>query len=161
MDICGHLMKECRETKKFILPEPAMKIEEEVFDQVDFTEEDNEINLFRCKKQQFYDAQICRHLCSKTLVLDTKQTNLQSHCQSICLDLSRASDGAGEICPYEKYCINGCPCLHFNCEKTSSDQKMTPVFDLHNSQVVNITEIEGKFISFFFIFYHQRDMKLP
>lgn len=127
-------MKKCKETKKFILPQQISKIELNENELKVFSVEENEVNLRRCKKKKFYDAKICRHLCSKTLVLETTRTNSISPCESICYVLTRSFDSAGDVCPGEKYCQNGCPCLYYECEKLdASHQKLIPVFNLRKS----------------------------
>ena len=151
MDICGHSMKQCREAGNFTFPPPPVKIEHGKEEEPHFTEEDNRINLIRCKKQQFYDGKICRHLCSKTLILKSTKKNSKSHCESICFEIARTSDGAGAICPYQKYCINGCPCLHYKCEKTQSVQRMIPVFDLSSSETLDVDFAEGNLNQFLYL----------
>ena len=127
-------MKKCYETEKFILPEPISELIRQEETQLEFSEEENELNLRRCKKKQFYDQKICRYLCSKTLVLESTRNHSISPCESICFLLTRSFDSAGEICPTQKYCRNGCPCPFYDCEKMGSIQKMVPVFDLQQSK---------------------------
>ena len=96
-----------------------------------FDEKDNRVNLRRCKKNKFYDATVCRHLCSMTLVLKSKKTSQVNGCEKICFELTKSHESAGEICPYQKYCPNGCPCKHYVCDKiTENDQERIPVWDL-------------------------------
>ena len=140
MDYCGHLMKQCFETQEFILPEPVSQIELTNATPLDFSEEENEVNLRRCQKKQFYDQKICRHLCSKTLVLQSTRTNPISLCESMCFQLTKSSDAAGEVCPFQKYCTKGCPCPYYECEKLESCQKLIPVFDLKKSQTGVLTQ---------------------
>ena len=128
---CQELMKQCHETEEFLLPQPVSKIEvKEAKPSHTFSEMENEVNLRRCQKKKFYDAKICRHLCSKTLVLKSTRSNPTSPCESICYQLTRSFDSAGEVCPTEKYCRNGCPCPHYQCEKIVSNETLIPVFDL-------------------------------
>ena len=147
MDYCGHLMKQCHETEKFILPEPVSTIENVEVEPLIFSNEENEVNLRRCQKKQFYDQAVCRHLCSKTLVLESTRTNPISPCESICFELTKSSDSAGEVCPTQKYCQNGCPCPFYECEKLEFEQRLVPVFDLaeaKDSTVENIHLISGR-----------------
>ena len=138
MDLCGHLMKQCHKTKEFTLPEPIAKIERENSKPLEFSQEENQINLKRCKKKKFYDQKICRHLCSSSLVLETTRTNPVLPCESICFQLTRSFDSAGEVCPRQKYCRNGCPCPFYDCEKIDDfHQKLIPVFDLLESRWVS------------------------
>ena len=141
MDYCGSLMRRCRETKKLIIPVGVSEIVEIKKNTAEYTEEDNELNLRRCQKKKFYDTKICRHLCSSTLVLKTTRTKLFSPCESICFELTRSFDSAGEVCPYEKYCKNGCPCPFYKCEKLiKAHQKLVPVFDLQKSETLKLDE---------------------
>ena len=123
-------MKQCYETEEFILPETVSKIEPKENELLTFSDDENEVNLRRCRKQKFYDQAVCRHLCSKTLVLESTMNKPISPCESICFKLTKSFDSAGEVCPYEKYCIRGCPCPFYKCEKLESPQKLFPVFDL-------------------------------
>ena len=133
MDYCGHLMKECYETQKFVLPEPVTKIVPREKEPLIFTDEENEVNQLRCQKKQFYDQKICRHLCSNSLVSESTRNNAISPCESMCFQLSRSSDAAGEVCPLQKYCLSGCPCPFYECEKFESRQTLIPVFDLQQN----------------------------
>ena len=137
-------MKECYSTKKFVFPEPVSIIESIVPELVKFSHEENEINSVRCQKKQFYDQKICRHLCSKTLVLKSTRTNPISPCEKICFGLTRSFDAAGEVCPFQKYCSKGCPCPHYECEKFESYQKLVPVFDLQKSQTIHLNGSTGR-----------------
>ena len=145
MDYCGHLMKQCHETKEFILPEPVSKIQPPKHSPFIFSEEENEVNLVRCKKKRFYDQKICRHLCSTTLVLESTRANSISPCESMCFQLTRSSDTAGEVCPFQKYCQKGCPCPFYDCEKLQSRQKMTPIFDLKQKSEDSYDTFDTKF----------------
>ena len=139
-------MKQCHQTKEFILPEPVSKIEDNQPAPLVFTDEENEVNLIRCQKKKFYDAKICRHICSNSLVLESTRTNAISPCESICFELTRSFDSAGDVCPGEKYCINGCPCPYYKCEKLDdSPQKLIPAFDLRESETVDPSQIKGMF----------------
>ena len=133
MDYCGHLMKQCYETEEFFLPKPVSKIEHANDTHLVFSEEENDVNLRRCQKKQFYDQKICRHLCSETLVLESMRTKPISPCESICFELTRTAESSGQVCPSQKYCPLGCPCPHYECEKTDSRQKFVPVFDLEEA----------------------------
>ena len=133
MDFCGHLLKQCYETQEFTLPKPVSMIDNAKTAGLNFTSEENEVNLLRCQKKQFYDQNVCRHLCSKTLVLESTRTNPLSPCESMCFELTRSSKGTGEVCPFQKHCINGCPCRFYECEKFESRQKLVPVFNLHKN----------------------------
>ena len=135
-------MKECFITKEFNLPGPISKIQakEEV---VVYSDDENEVNLRRCMKKKFYDQKICRHLCSKTLVLETKRRVPFSPCESICFELTRSFDSAGEVCPTQKYCPRGCPCPYYECEKFEKRQTMIPAFDLQkNSTDTKISDVK-------------------
>ena len=146
MDYCGHLMKQCHETTNFTLLSSRTKIVEKNKKIIEFTEEENGINHRRCKKKKFYDAKICRHLCSTTLVLESRKRKPVSPCESICYELTRSFNSAGEICPMQKYCKNGCPCSFYKCEKsTAMDQKYIPAFDLQQSTRLKLDKIKGKF----------------
>ena len=145
MDYCRSLMRRCRETERFIIPVRVSGTIKSKRNPLEFTKEDNELNLRRCQKKKFYDTKICRHLCSSTLVLETTRTNLIAPCESICFELTRSFDSAGEICPSEKYCKNGCPCPFYKCEKlTDSHQKLIPLFDLKKSENLKLDENKNK-----------------
>ena len=137
MDYCGHLMKKCYETKQFKLPVRISQIEQQKKPAEKFTEEENKINLLRCQKKKFYDTKICRHLCSKTLVLESTRNNPISPCESICFQLTRSFDSAGAVCPTEQYCPTGCPCPHYQCEKNNSPQKLIPTFNLEEEETIS------------------------
>ena len=130
MSLCGHLMKQCHETREFILPEPISLIKAKETEMLVFSNEENQVNLRRCKKKKFLDQKVCRHLCSNTLILKSMRTHSITPCESICFELTKSFDSAGDVCPTEKYCRNGCPCPFYQCEKTEKDQKFIPVFDL-------------------------------
>ena len=85
------------------------------------------------------DRNICRHLCSKTLVLESTRNKAFSRCDQICFQLTRTHDFAGDVCPFEKYCATGCPCPFYKCEKVVNEQTLIPVWDLKNGK-----EIKGK-----------------
>ena len=133
MDYCGHLLKQCFETKEFYLPQPVSRIDQADPTLLAFSEEENDLNLVRCQKRQFYDQKVCRHLCSKAVTLELRRTDHISPCESMCFQLTRSPDGAGEICPLQKYCPMGCPCPLYKCEKLESSQKLIPVFDLEQT----------------------------
>ena len=116
-DICGNFMQTCFETKEFKQPELVASHKPKNIKPLIFDEKDNSVNLRRCKKKQFYDASICRHLCSSSLVLKSKKLSPINSCEEICFELTRSSESSGEICPFQKYCPSGCPCKHYNCEK--------------------------------------------
>ena len=126
-------MKQCHVTEEFILPEPVSIIEKTKASPLEFSQEENEVNLVRCQKKKFYDQKICGNLCSETLLLRSTRTYPISPCESICFQLTRSSDSAGDVCPTQKYCKNGCPCPFYKCEKFESRQKLIPVFDLRKS----------------------------
>ena len=162
MDYCGHLMKQCFETKKFIVPEPVSKIEHAKGTAIVFSDEDNKLNLRRCQKKQFYDQNICRHLCSTTLVLESTRTKPISPCESMCFELTKSSDSAGQVCPTQKYCRNGCPCPFYECEKFELRQKMIPVFDLKTnssdfiSDPMNTKAVTGRNVDLITARWHKR-----
>ena len=145
MDFCGHLMKQCFETEEFILPEPVSPYERAKPTPLIFSREESEVNRLRCQKKQFYDQKICRHLCSKTLVLELARANPFSPCESMCFELTRSSDSAGEVCPFQKYCPRGCPCPYYQCEKLNDRQTMIPAFDLEKAETIEIKELTLKF----------------
>lgn len=131
MDLCGHLMQQCHETREFKQPVPVSKIQPIQIKPVVFNVEENEVNLRRCQKKRFFDTKICRHLCSTTLVLESKRTSPVNSCEQMCHELTRSSESSGDICPFQKYCKDGCPCQYYNCEKLSDDdQTQIPVWDL-------------------------------
>ena len=133
MEICAILMEECKEKKEFKQPEAVVLIEPKEHKPLIFDEKDNKVNLRRCQKKKFYDASVCRHLCSTTLVLKTKKTSPINNCEEMCFELTRSSELAGEICPFQKYCPNGCPCENYVCDKISAkDQEVIPVWDLES-----------------------------
>ena len=138
MDLCGHSMKQCFQTNEFIFPEPVKEIRQIESEPVVFTEEENQINLRRCQKKKFYHAKECRYLCSTTIVLESTRHKPYSPCESICFELTESSLSAGEICPWEKRCVTGCPCPFYKCEKiTKPIQKLTPYFNLKKSESVD------------------------
>jgi len=126
-------MQKCYQTKEFKQPEPFLNHEQKKLEPLSFDNKENKVNLRRCKKKKFYDATICRHLCSISLVLKSTKTSQISSCEQICFELTKSHELAGEICPYENYCPNGCPCKHYMCEKmTDKDQEVIPVWDLNS-----------------------------
>ena len=141
MEICGQIMQQCLQTKEFIQPESVLKYKAEENAPQIFDENENKINQRRCMKKNFYDATICRHLCSTSLVLKSKKTTPSKTCEDICFELTRSSKSAAEICPYQKYCAKGCPCKHYVCEKnTEQDQKLIPVWDLESRTMITKEE---------------------
>ena len=130
MDLCGHLMRQCKATEEFILPKPISLMKQEETELMEFSDDENKVNLRRCRKKKFLDQKVCRHLCSNTLILKSTRTHPITPCESICFELTRSSDSAGDVCPSEIYCKNGCPCPFYKCEKTERDQKYIPAFDL-------------------------------
>ena len=144
METCAFLMEECKETKQFRKPEPIKKVTPKKQKPLRFNKKDNQVNLRRCKKKKFYDAAICRHLCSSSIILTSKRSSTSNSCEEICFELTRSSE-SGEICPFQKYCPDGCPCKNYVCEKISyKDQQEVPVWDLesktsdYNKTVVNL-----------------------
>ena len=136
MDYCAHLLNQCTESKEFVVPEEVAARERPKERKYVFTKRENEINLRRCKKQQFYDSQVCRHLCSMSLVREAWKKPAFSPCENICFELTRTQNAAGQICPFEKYCPNGCPCKYYECEKIWREQKMVPVWELKNKTII-------------------------
>ena len=135
MDYCGDLMKRCFQTKTFILPEPVSLLERNPPELLEFDEEENEVNFRRCRKKKFYDQKICRHLCSRTIYLESSRSSSFSPCDLMCFQLTRSFESAGEVCPFQKYCAKGCPCPSYNCEKVAgSRQKFIPLLDLKKSK---------------------------
>ena len=137
-------MTKCFETKEFKQPEPIMKHQPGEPEPRIFDEKENKVNLRRCQKKKFYDAMLCRHLCSTSLVLKSTRTYPINSCDEICFGLTKSSGYAGAICPYQKYCANGCPCKFYSCEKISEkDQEVIPVWDLETktSRPENETKI--------------------
>ena len=61
----------------------------------------------------------------------------------MCFHLTKSSDAAGEVCPFQKYCRKGCPCPYYECEKVESRQKLTPVFDFANHCPTPTCKLEG------------------
>ena len=144
-EVCGHLMQKCFETKEFEQPEPVFKYKRKEQKPLVFDEKDNKINLRRCKKEKFYDASICRHLCSSSLVLKSRKSLPTNSCEDICFELTKSAKSAGEICPFQKYCPNGCPCQFYQCEKISGkEQEKIPVWDLYSQTERKMTEQEMK-----------------
>ena len=127
-------MKQCHTTREFILPKAVSKVKQVKASSLEFSQEENEVNLRRCQKKRFYDQKVCRHLCSNTLVLKSTRTHPITPCESICFGLTRTSDAAGEVCPFQKYCPKGCPCPYYQCGKLDSPQKLVPVFELKKSE---------------------------
>ena len=127
------MMEECKQKQVFKQPEPVERIEPEKHKPLIFDEKENRVNLRRCKKKKFYDAMICRHLCSSSLVLKSKKNSPIDNCEQICFELTKSSESSGEICPYQKYCAGGCPCKYYDCEKiTDKHQEFIPVWDLQS-----------------------------
>lgn len=133
MDLCGELVRQCYETREFKQPELVSKYEPQKTEPLIFNEKDNKVNLRRCKKKKFYDAMLCRHLCSTSLVLKSTTTTSIDNCEEICFELTKSSEFSGAICPYQKYCASGCPCKYYSCDKISEkDQEVIPVWDLES-----------------------------
>ena len=87
------------------------------------------------------DRFICRHLCSESLVLESTRNKAAGPCEKICGELTRSYDFAGEVCPFEKYCLKGCPCRFYQCQKIKNEQTLVPLWNLTESQI-----LEGKLI---------------
>ena len=137
-------MHQCTDSREFVVPEEVAVKKREKEHPLSFNKRENEINLRRCQKQQFYDAQVCRHLCSQSLVRETWKKEAFTPCENICFELSKTRNSAGEICPFEKYCPNGCPCEHYQCEKITREQMMVPVWELKKQ-----TKIKGRVLTKF------------
>ena len=60
----------------------------------------------------------------------------------MCIQLTRSHEFAGEICPFEKYCLGGCPCQFYHCEKIEKTQRLVPLWNLEKGKI-----IEGSAIS--------------
>lgn len=88
------------------------------------------------------DRFICRHLCSNSLVLESTGKKAFSSCDQICFEVTRSHASAGEICPFEKYCKDGCPCPFYQCEKVTNKQTLVPVFELKKKK-----NIKGKLMN--------------
>ncbi len=126
-------MQECHETREFEQPEHASYIRPLELKPFIFNAKENEVNLRRCQKKKFFDKKICRHFCSTTLVLESTRSTPLNSCEQICFELTRSSESSGDICPFQKYCKDGCPCQYYDCEKTSDDdQTQIPVWDLES-----------------------------
>ena len=97
---------------------------------------------FRVPK--FYDQSICRHLCSRSLILESTRKTAISPCEKICFELTKSFAFAGLICPFEKYCIKGCPCEHYRCKKIEFQQEKVPVWDLSKRKTIAVPDIEEK-----------------
>ena len=134
MDYCAHLLHDCVGSKNFTQPVEIVLPERPKELSLEFTEKENEVNALRCKKQKFYDRFICRHLCSQSLVLQSKRNKAFSACEFICFELTRSYDFAGEVCPFEKYCRTGCPCPFYQCEKIENEQALIPFWDLKKTK---------------------------
>ena len=132
-NICGDLLSHCFETRKFLQPKAILQHQPYQPKPLIYDEKDNKVNLRRCKKKQFYDAMLCRHLCSISLVLKSTRRSSTNSCEKICTELTKSSKLAGEICPYQKYCENGCPCKQYACEKIGEKyQEEILVWDLES-----------------------------
>ena len=155
MDFCAHLLHDCIGTGNFTQPAEVALPKRENLLPLTFTDRENEINQQRCKKQKFYamwfksfimnfvllsgekpkiDRFICRHLCSQSLVLESTTNKAFDRCEEMCFELTRSHNFAGEMCPFEKYCDKGCPCLFYQCEKVVDEQTLIPVWDLKKSK---------------------------
>ena len=141
-DYCSSELYKCTSTRVFEQPEEFVLPKRLVSPPLLFTKKENDVNLRRCKKQNFYDARLCRHLCSTTLVLDTKTTADFSKCEMICFELTKTHTAAGQICPFEKYCPNGCPCKHYQCEKLINEQEFIPVWDLNDKKRTSVPIVQ-------------------
>lgn len=131
-------------TREFHQPEHFIQPLRRAEPQISFTDKENEINLRRCKKQKFYDQSICRHLCSRSLILESTRKTAISPCEKICFELTKSFAFAGLICPFEKYCIKGCPCEHYRCKKIEFQQEKVPVWDLSKRKTIAVPDIEEK-----------------
>ena len=77
-----------------------------------------------------------QHCCSQSLVLESTTNKAFPPCDQICFELTRSHDFAGEVCPFEKYCQRGCPCLFYQCEKIDNEQTLVPVWDLKRGKII-------------------------
>ena len=137
---CSYLLHECKSSRVFIQPEPRTKLDQKPKTELSFTKEENFENVRRCKINKFLDAKTCKYLCRQFSAILNQEEN---HCEDLCFTLSRSEKTAGEICPYEKYCPEGCPCPYYDCEKSVADrQKLSPAWDLSSSRKVQIESTE-------------------
>ena len=72
MDHCAHLLYGCKTTREFNLPDEFTKLESRKEPARVFTEKENEINLLRCKKQNFYASFPKKKIHKNSSVLKNK-----------------------------------------------------------------------------------------
>jgi hypothetical protein len=135
--LCTDLLHDCKSSRVFNQAEPIETLDQKPKPEtiLKFTEEENMINLRRCKKQKFHDVKFCKYLCDQ-ISFNQDENRI---CEEICFTLSRSENKAGEICPYQKYCREGCPCAHFECKKTAPERQMfSPVWDLSSSEKMEV-----------------------
>ncbi|CAG5110971.1 Oidioi.mRNA.OKI2018_I69.chr2.g5317.t1.cds [Oikopleura dioica] len=99
---------------KVVLPEARERADDDFY-----TNDEQDVNLKRCKRYNYYDLKICEQLCSK---INEEDVGL---CRQICESHLSDNGEMDEICPFEKLCAAGCPCSYFQCEHV--DVKKIPL----------------------------------
>ena len=134
MTVCSDRLHNCTASGFFYQPDFISKIIKKEPRLLEFTEAENKMNMRRCEKKKFYDAKICEYLCSQYSV--KRSSERENLCKDVCFTITRSQKTAGEVCPFQKYCINGCPCTHYQCEK---EDKLSKKYQL----VWNVTARES------------------
>jgi hypothetical protein len=121
-DLCVKSFDDCRESKSFVFPVKHIVQEEPLIEpQIDthnYTELEQITNRKRCKSYEYFDRKICESLCPY-------RGDGASECNFLCRDLVTSKTGLyGLICPGDKLCPNGCPCLHYKCEIVSDSSML-------------------------------------
>ncbi|CAG5079487.1 Oidioi.mRNA.OKI2018_I69.PAR.g9264.t1.cds [Oikopleura dioica] len=106
-----------RETGQFRFPAQIVsyKTRENIDDDF-YTKDEQDVNLKKCKRYNFYDLKICEQLCSKIHKEDV------ALCRQICRSHLSEKGEINEICPFEKLCPAGCPCIYYQCEHVDTNQ---------------------------------------
>ncbi|CAG5079896.1 Oidioi.mRNA.OKI2018_I69.PAR.g9411.t1.cds [Oikopleura dioica] len=107
-----------REKKDFVFPssnvtilEKKTKPKEEIF-----TQEEQEVNLKRCERLNFYDRKVCEKLCVKINEEDDVV------CKHICETQLSDHGQTQNICPFQEQCPSGCPCPLYECEHIDTEK---------------------------------------
>jgi hypothetical protein len=139
-----------QDNTEFVFPAKMEVIEktEQISSDV-FTENEQNVNLKRCKRLNFYgkkinsakldnfkDLRICQDFCSKT------HENDRIICVDLCRQLMSDEGESKDICPFEKRCLFGCPCKFYICEHV--DPKKFPLVWYHNKTDPMFELIEGE-----------------
>ena len=146
---CGRNLKQClfnfpyedcyrsfstcmREEKDFVFPSSNVTILERKTKPKEetFTKEEQEVNLKRCERLNFYGKNdfICifiklvldRKVCEKLCVKINEEDDVV--CEHICETQLSDHGQTQNICPFQEQCPSGCPCPLYECEHVDTNK---------------------------------------